>query len=143
MFADLWKARFFMWNLENSNTAIIRIFWSSPCDLELSRFYCILGKLWRHWNIDWSDLKAFVHKSGNINVILCEIFRKHCEKRRKCWVPALFLKPSILRSFVLESVPGLYSPTILQNVLIIFLQIVHYLAAFDCNTTSDWLNHTV
>ena len=28
--------------LDISNTAIIQIIWSSPCDLELSRFYCTL-----------------------------------------------------------------------------------------------------
>ena len=36
-----------------------------------------------------------------------------------------------------------YSPTILMNVLCLILQIYLYLEAFECNTTSDWLNHTV
>ena len=36
-----------------------------------------------------------------------------------------------------------YSPTLLQNVLSLVLQIFLFLAAFECNTTSDWLNHTV
>ena len=39
---------------------------------------------------------------------------------------------------------GSYSPTILQNVLSLVLQIFFlYLAAFSCNKTSDWLNHTI
>ena len=28
--------------LDISNTALIQIIWSSPCDLELSRFYCTI-----------------------------------------------------------------------------------------------------
>ena len=36
----------------------------------------------------------------------------------------------------------LYSPTILWTVLCL-LQIFLYLEAFDCNTISNWLNHTV
>ena len=35
---------------------------------------------------------------------------------------------------------GPYAPTILQNVLGLVLQISLYLAALECNTTSDWLN---
>ena len=38
---------------------------------------------------------------------------------------------------------GRYSPTILKNGLRIVLQVLLYLEAFDCNTTSDWLNYTV
>ena len=39
---------------------------------------------------------------------------------------------------------GTYSPTILKNILNLVLKIFYlYLAAFECNTTSDWLNHTV
>ena len=36
---------------------------------------------------------------------------------------------------------GPYSPTIL--IVCLVLQIYLYLAAFECNTTSDWLNPTV
>ena len=36
-----WHNKVYMYILDISNNAIIRIFWSSPCDLELSRFYCI------------------------------------------------------------------------------------------------------
>ena len=46
----------------------------------------------------------------------------------------------MLRSVLAE---GPYSPTILKNVLCLVLQIFQYLAAFECNRTSDWLNHTV
>ena len=41
------------------------------------------------------------------------------------------------------SVLGPYSPTILKNVLSLVLQIFLFLHAFECNTTSDWLNHMV
>ena len=33
--------------------------------------------------------------------------------------------------------------TIGQNILSFVLQIFLYLAAFECNVTSNWLNHTV
>ena len=36
-----------------------------------------------------------------------------------------------------------YSPTILKYVLRLVLQNFLYLAAFECNETSDWLNCTV
>ena len=35
---------------------------------------------------------------------------------------------------------GLYSPTILKNGLSFALRIFLYLVAFECSTTSDWLN---
>ena len=38
---------------------------------------------------------------------------------------------------------GRYSPTILKNVLSLVLQISLYLEAFECDTASDWLNHSV
>ena len=38
---------------------------------------------------------------------------------------------------------GLYSPTIPKNFLCLVLQIFVYLGAFECNTTSEWLGHTV
>ena len=38
---------------------------------------------------------------------------------------------------------GLYSPATLQNIFSFVLQIFQYLAAFECNTTSDWLSHMV
>ena len=38
---------------------------------------------------------------------------------------------------------GQYSPTILENVLCLIIQIFLYLATFECNTTFGWLNHTV
>ena len=39
---------------------------------------------------------------------------------------------------------GLFSPTILQYVLKSYSpDFFLYLAAFECNTTCDWLNHTV
>ena len=52
--------------------------------------------------------------------------------------------PQILHSTDWASV-GMdpYSPTILQNVLSLVLQIFLYLETFECNTTSDWLNHMV
>ena len=44
----------------------------------------------------------------------------------------------------LISEQGPYSPTILKNVLkSCSPDFFQYLAAFECNTTSDWLNHMV
>ena len=37
----------------------------------------------------------------------------------------------------------LYSPTILKNIPCLILQFFLYREAFECNTISDWLNHTV
>ena len=42
-----------------------------------------------------------------------------------------------------EQEQGPYSPSILENVLCLILQSFQYLATSECNTTSDWLNHTV
>ena len=36
-----------------------------------------------------------------------------------------------------------YSLTILENIPSLVLRIFLYLEAFECNTTSDWLNHMV
>ena len=38
---------------------------------------------------------------------------------------------------------GPYSLTTLKNVLCRVLQVFLYLAVFECNTASKWLNHTV
>ena len=56
-----------------------------------------------------------------------------------------YLQRSLLRNCsLLQSIDlGSYSPTILKNVLSLVQQIFLSLAAFECNTTSDWLNHTV
>ena len=43
----------------------------------------------------------------------------------------------------LFSATGLYSLTIFKKVLSLVLRIFLYLAAFECYTTSDWLDHTV
>ena len=37
---------------------------------------------------------------------------------------------------------GPYSPSILKNGLSLVLQIVMYLEAFECNTTSDWFSQS-
>ena len=42
-----------------------------------------------------------------------------------------------------RSKQGQYSPTILKNILRLILQIILYLEAFVCNTTSNWLNRMV
>ena len=39
-----------------------------------------------------------------------------------------------------KKILDLYSPSVLQNVLSFVLQIFPYLAAFECNATSDWLS---
>ena len=41
--------------------------------------------------LDWSKLKAFADEKINVTKkieICCGKGRKHCEKRRKCWLPA-------------------------------------------------------
>ena len=38
---------------------------------------------------------------------------------------------------------GPYSPSIPKNILSLVPQIFLYLAAFECNATSDWLKHMV
>ena len=53
-----------------------------------------------------------------------------------------FLSP-IFFLLLLKKDQGPYSPTILQNILSLVLKIFLYLEAFECNTTSDWLNRTV
>ena len=50
---------------------------------------------------------------------------------------------NICRSAYWELHQSPYSPTILKHVLGLVLQIFLYLEAFERNTTSDWLNHTV
>ena len=46
--------------------------------------------------------------------------------------------PTILKKVLILVLQGPYSPTILKNVLGLVLQIFLYLAAFECNTTSDF-----
>ena len=67
-------------------------------------------------------------------------FYKSCLKRRKSWLPAVSSFQTPFSAF-LNLNP--YSLTTLKNVLSIILQIFLYLAAFECNTTFDWLNHVV
>ena len=42
-----------------------------------------------------------------------------------------------------EKILGLLSLTILKNFLCLVLQISLYSETFECNTTIDWLTHTV
>ena len=55
------------------------------------------------------------------------------------------INPIILtfQGFTKISYLGPDSQTILQSILSLVLQTFLYLAAFECNTTSDWLNRTV
>ena len=55
--------------LYNPNTAIIQIFWSSPCDLELTGFYCII---------------TLSQTSPGFYISAVKVFWKHCGKRRNC-----------------------------------------------------------
>ena len=48
-----------------------------------------------------------------------------------------------IRKLVLGTQQGPYSQTTLENTLSLVLQIFLYLEEFECNTTSDWLNHLV
>ena len=63
-------------------------------------------------------------------------------------VPTMVKRERILCRVLANETPGKHgqgtcSLTILKNVLCLVLQIDLYFAAFECNTTSDWLNHTV
>ena len=51
------------------------------------------------------------------------------------------IRINTIRSYI--NSPGLYSPTVVENVLSICLRVFLYLEDFKSNTTSDWLNHTV
>ena len=58
------------------------------------------------------------------------------------------MMPYLYRTWWCDGLPknhGQYSPTFLQNILSLVLQIflycILYLAAFECNTAPDWLNH--
>ena len=55
-------------------------------------------------------------------------------KRRKCWLPALLFHLSFMH---FSTKKGPYSPTSLNNIPSLVLQIFLYLAAFECNITSD------
>ena len=73
---------------------------------------------------------------------------KHGGKTRNCSLQAISPFSTVLSKdlyIVLQTHKnqGPYSPTILQNILSLGLQIFPYLAAFECNTTSDWLNRMV
>ena len=52
------------------------------------------------------------------------------------WFEALYVTK--LNFWVWQS-QGLYSPTMCKHVLFLVLQILLYLAPFECNTSSDWL----
>ena len=47
--------------------------------------------------LDWSKLKALADEKINnlITKILCEMDRKHCGKKRKCWLPAFSPFPTM------------------------------------------------
>ena len=82
-------------------------------------------------------LGAFPHNNGHglERNELCSI--NYHQSKEKKW-PSQGLHQCLP---VLKSCP--YSPTILKNVLCLVLQVCLYLAALECNTTSDWLNHMV
>ena len=50
---------------------------------------------------------------------------------------------AVLMFEVIRFEQGPYSPAILKNIFCLILQIFPVLEAFECNTFSDWLNHTV
>ena len=50
---------------------------------------------------------------------------------------------SVDLSFIILKILGPYSPTILKNVIGLFLRTVLELEGFESNTASDWLNQTV
>ena len=57
--------------------------------------------------LDWSKLKAFADDKMNVTEKLKFCFgngRKHCGKRRKCWLPAFSPFPTMFSKGVLNSV---------------------------------------
>ena len=64
---------------------------------------------------------------GSLNNIFQDSFNK-------------ILSQQLTHNILYLSNKGLYSPTIPENILCL-LQIFLHLEAFECNTTSDWLNH--
>ena len=46
--------------------------------------------------LDRSKVKAFADKKVNVTDILFGMVRKHCGKRRKCWLPAFSPYPTML-----------------------------------------------
>ena len=49
----------------------------------------------------------------------------------------------LFRNALKTSIQDPYSPTFLENVLCLILHTFLYLATFECNATSDWLNGMV
>ena len=49
----------------------------------------------------------------------------------------------IAKSFMKSHDQGPYSPNILRKVVSLVLQMFLHLEAYECNTTSDWLNRKV
>ena len=66
--------------LYNPNTAIIKIFWSSPCDLELTGFYCII---------------TLSQTSPGFYMSAVKVFWKHCGNRRNCSLWAISPFPTL------------------------------------------------
>ena len=89
-----------------------------------------LSKCWRGCHVTFSDMAY---------LLFC-----HCSRDS---APYQTCEEDI---FILRTAPdgqkihlGPYSPTFLQNDLSLVLQILLYLVAFECKTTSNWLNHSL
>ena len=55
--------------------------------------------------LDWFKLKAFNKNKISVTQILIffsHLGRKHCGKRRKCWLPAFLLFPHCFQKFLLQ-----------------------------------------
>ena len=60
---------------------------------------------------DWSKFKAFADDILNVTILIISIFlsgRKHCGKRRKCWLPAFAHFPTMFsKAFFIRVVKSL------------------------------------
>ena len=89
--------------------------------------------------------KCGKRRSGLLRVIfpIPTAFSKRLvlQKRKNQGLYGKGLKVGLNESVKHNRVP--YLPTILENVLCLILQIFLYLEAYECTTTSEWLNLTV
>ena len=108
---------------------IICIFWQVELTAGTSQSADVYRQPFGIRTIKVTDKKLFI----NGEMFYCHGVAKHEDS--DVWFV-------LLSNNVTYKDPDSYSPTILENILCPVLQILLYLAAFECNTTSDWLTHT-
>ena len=78
------------------------------------------------------------YRPGSVKMVgerTCKKYQAMSTARQAAGLFAMYVKQAF-------HVQGPYSPFILTTFLVLFSNF-GYLAAFKCNITSDWLNHTV